>query len=203
MVVSAANCASSNSTRPPGGARTSSSTRKRKDESPVTISSPCCSHCSPTPAPFTSVPLRLSRSRTRNLPSCQLTRQCFRETEGSTTAIPFDASRPIVTSPSDRGIVESFKGPESTRSLGRMLPSPRGLLITLRPQMHARIEVVPLSERIVIAIRSDNGWRRAARPGVQEGTPQSDDKHFTRNQLGGPLQFLPYRSSDWHAACII
>src|SRR5258706_2170380 len=119
MVVSTVACLSSNSAPPAAGGGSSSSSRYRNEESPAAISSPCCSHCSSTPAPFTRVPLRLSRSRTRNFPSCPLSRQCFRETEGSTTAIPFDASRPMLISPSDRGIVASFKGPDSTRSLGR------------------------------------------------------------------------------------
>ena len=115
----------------------------------MAISSPCCSHCSSTPVPFTRVPLRLSRSRTRNLPSCPLTRQCFRETEGSTIAIPFDASRPMVTSPSDRGIVESFKGPGKHQESGTQAsltscPSYH----SFRPEINIRTQTVPLSEQI-------------------------------------------------------
>ena len=106
------------------------------------------SHCSSTPAPFTRVPLRLSRSRTRNFPSRQLSKQCFRETEGSVIAIPFDASRPIVISSSDSGIVESFRGPESTSSLGRKLLHLAPLLITLPPQIPSPTQLVPLSEQI-------------------------------------------------------
>src|SRR6266404_34494 len=132
MVVSAVACASSISTLPAAGLSSSSASRNRKEESPTAISSPCCSPCSSTAAPFTRVPLRLSRSRTRNLPSCTLSRQCFRETDGSMIAIPFDASLPTVTSPSDRGIVESFKGPESTSSLGRKLFYPAPFLSHFR-----------------------------------------------------------------------
>src|ERR1700719_1084880 len=158
MVVSALAWASSNSTRPSVCVRSSSSIRNKKEESPAAISSPCCSHCSSTPVPLTSVPLRLSRSRTRNLPSCALSTQCFRETEGSTTAIPFEASRPMVTSPSDRGMVESFNGPESTRSLARKLAYLEPLLITLRLQIHAQTKSVQISERIVGTIRTDSVW---------------------------------------------
>src|ERR1700689_1724621 len=134
IVVSDVDCASSNSTRLGAGATSSSSSRNRKEESPAEIWSSCSSHCSSTPEPFTWVPLRLSRSRTRNLPSCRLTKQCFRETEGSVTAIPFDASRPMVSSSSERGIVESFRGPESTRSLGRKLSHLQQFISHFRPK---------------------------------------------------------------------
>ncbi|MFZ0950421.1 MAG: hypothetical protein WAN19_20000, partial [Candidatus Sulfotelmatobacter sp.] len=52
------------------------------------------------------------------------TTQCLRETEGSVTATAFEASRPMVISPSDKGIVESFNGPDSTTSLGRKASHP-------------------------------------------------------------------------------
>ena len=42
-----------------------------------------------------------------------------RETEGSPIATPLDASRPMPISPSGNGNVVSFKGPDSTTSLGR------------------------------------------------------------------------------------
>src|ERR1039458_10439276 len=155
MVVSAVNWVSSNSTRPAAGAISSSSSRNKNEESPVAIWSPCCSHCSSTPAPFTWVPLRLSRSRTRNLPSCQLTKQCFRETEGSVTAIPFDASRPMVIDREGRGIVESFKGPESTRSLGRNFLTSRPFLSQFSPKFIPEVKLFhyPISEQIGAADR--------------------------------------------------
>ncbi len=90
----------------------------------MAISSPCFSHCSCTIPPLTWVPLRLPKSRTWNFPSCPRTTQCLRETEGSVTATAFEASRPMVISPSDKGIVESFNGPESTTSLGRKASHP-------------------------------------------------------------------------------
>src|ERR1700728_1686086 len=155
IVVSTVPRASSNSTRPSAGTIFFFLSRNKKEESPAEIASPCCSHCSSTPTPFTRVPLRLSRSRTWNLPPWPVIKQCLRETEGSETAIPFDASRPMVISASDRGIVESFKGPESTRSLGRtrhLVP----LLIIVWAQIHVRNETVPLFEQIEFAIRSDS-----------------------------------------------
>jgi hypothetical protein len=38
-------------------------------------------------------------------------------------ATVFDGSRPILTSPSGNGIVESFSGPQTARSLGCKIPS--------------------------------------------------------------------------------
>jgi hypothetical protein len=64
-------------------------------------------------------------------------------------AIPFDGSLPIVTSPSDRGIVESFKGPESTTSLGRKL-------LTSRPSYHTSALSSCLNASCSI-IRTDRG----------------------------------------------
>ena len=69
--------------------------------------------------------------------------------------------------------------------------------------MHARTEVVPLSERIGIAIRSDSRRRTPANRASTGRHRAVRNKHFTKNELGGRLHFLPYRSADWHAACIM
>jgi hypothetical protein len=113
------------------------------------------------------VPLRLSRSRTRNRPSWPVSRQCFRETEGSTIAIPFEASRPIVISPSDKGIVESFRGPESTRSLGRTLATSRSSYHSLGRNPHPAPDCSnirkdsPLSDRIALVFGTPGRATRA------------------------------------------
>ena len=157
-MVSTVRWSSSNSTRP-GAATSSSSSRNRKLESPAAISSPCRNRCSFTTAPLTRVPLRLSRSRTWNSPFSPRNAQCFRETDGSMTATLFVASLPIVTSPSGRGIVESFKGPESTKSLGRKGSLPRALSYHSLSQ-----NTVPNSTCSIIrtdsrAIQSDSRFR--------------------------------------------
>ncbi len=65
-----------------------------------------------------------------------------------------DNRDPIRPFPSDgdfalgRGIVESFKGPESTRSLGRKLLTSRFFLSQFGAQIHSRSEAVPISEQI-------------------------------------------------------
>ena len=93
-------------------------------------------------------------------------------------AIPLDASRPMVISASESGMVESFKGPESTRSLGRKLPTSPALHITVWTQIHSRFDLVPISEQIV-TIRSDSDRYRQ----WDDCKPEKSDMSSTVNAL--------------------
>src|SRR4029077_12404227 len=90
----------------------------RKTESPNVIWSPWLSQRSLTDSPLTCVPLRLSRSRTRNRPSWWLIKQCRLDTDGSLMGNPLAGSRPKLSSVMGRLNAESFRGPDTATSLG-------------------------------------------------------------------------------------
>jgi hypothetical protein len=68
--------------------------------------------------PLTKVPLKLSRSSTRQFPASQRMRQWRRETEGSLMWTAFAGSRPTDTSPPDTAKTVPLVEPEMAMSRG-------------------------------------------------------------------------------------
>ena len=151
---------SSNSTRLAGRTRSSSSVRNTKRRVAGRDLDPhVAATASFTAIPLTRVPLRLSRSLIWNRPSSsRRSRQCFRETDGSTTATTLCGSRPSVASPSGNGMVASLEGPAITRSLGRNQVSQLRcrFLITARAQMHDPTHLISNIRTVSQPIRSDS-----------------------------------------------